>query len=99
MSKFENINVYINMFVHYPETYNAYIIENKFNSFWKEYFYNSECYVMVNSAPHTEEESVLIEYSLAKEVLDVIISNFKQFVLNYFNNQIKTIDVKCIDNK
>lgn len=108
-----NITIYIKMFVHYPEAYNANAISNKFNMYFKEYFsenkfidyiYNQDCYVMINSAPYDEEESLEIEVCFDKNEVtsinkEAIILNWKEFVIDYFNNQIKDIDIEFVNNK
>ena len=105
--------VYVNMFVHYPETYNAYTIRNKFNSYFKEYFsnnklmdsiYNKDCFVMINSAPHTEEELMKIEVCLAKRIdelinMETFVLNCKEFIVDYFNSKIKNIDIEFVIDK
>lgn len=103
------IIIYINIFVHYPETYNAYTITNKFNSYFKDVFPNDkfndkDCYVMLNSAPHTEEESLKIEVSLVKSLaellnIEMFVLNCKEFVVDYFNNRIKDIDIEFVNDK
>lgn len=96
MKSHENINVYINLFVHYPETYNANTINNNFNIFFMECI-NSD--VMINSAPHNEEESIKIEVYIKGTNIDKenFILKCNKFVLNYFNNKLKDINVIFID--
>lgn len=96
-----SINIFINMYVHYVETFNAYTISNRFNNYFLEHktlfsLDNPECYVKINSAPHCEEELIKIEIKLSPkdyEYIDKAIENLKEFVREYFNNQIKQIDI------
>lgn len=99
-----NINIFINMYVHYAETFNAYTISNRFYNYFLEHkslfsLNNPECYVKINSAPHCEEELIKIEIILSPkdyEYIDKTIENLKDFVREYFNNQIKQIEVNFI---
>lgn len=98
------IKIYINLFVHYPNAYSSNMITEKFNNHLiKEdlyLIYNPKCYVMVNSAPHSEEESIKIEISsLQKDILnnnEDIILDLKEFTQGYFNNQINNIEVDFV---
>lgn len=107
MSDKTDLVIYINMYVHYPETYNAYTISNKFNSYFNEYFLNNEftykqdCDVMLNSIPSMEDETIRINVCIPKK-LDVLINietftlDCKKFVTEYFNNQIKNIEIEIL---
>lgn len=88
--------IYINMFVHYPEAFNAGSISGKF----KEYLANTcqECYVMINSAPSSEEESLKMEIITTSENKETITINLKEFIKDYFNNQIRKIDIEFVSN-
>lgn len=111
--KKRDIIIQINMFVYYPETYNAYTISNKFNSYLKEYFlenkfidssYNQECSVVINSTPQNVKEALKIEiYFVKNEVTSInketVILKLKEFVTDYFNNQIKDINIEFVSNK
>lgn len=108
-----DIIIYINMFVHYPETYNANTISSKFNSYLNEYFfvnkiidaiYNHDCYVKINSAPHSQEESLKIEVCFFNNKLtsidkETILLKLKEFVIDYFNSQIKDYNIEYVSNK
>ena len=102
-----DVVIYINMFVHYPQTFNANTISNKFNVFFKEYFIdsvsNQECYVMINSAPHNETELLKIEVCFDENVTLInkenMILKLKEFVINYFNNQIKDLNVEFLSDE
>ena len=102
-----NIIVYINMFVHYPQSHNANTICTNFNEFFeKENLLKSindqNCYVMINSAPFNEKESLQIEIGLKSNKTlinkEVIISKLKEFVQDYFKNQINEIKVEFTNN-
>ena len=108
-----NIIVDINMFVHYPETYNANTISNKFSRYFKEcilenkitdFVYNLESYVMINTAPHSEEELLKIDFCFTGDEVTLInketfILDLKCFIIDYFNNKIKDIRVEIVSNK
>lgn len=100
------INIYINMFVHYPEIYNANTISNNFSSYLKNKSlfneaYNQDCNVMINSAPHIVDESLEIKIIFGEDDVilvdkDAIILNLKKFIIEYFNNQVKDISIEFI---
>ncbi len=99
--------IYINMFVHYPETFNSSAICNKLNSYFNKYLlnndftYNLNCDVMINSAPHIEDESIVMEVDLYKNIDDssikeTFVQDFKKIVAEYFDNRIKNVEIKFI---
>lgn len=102
----KDVLIFINMYVHYQEAYNANTISNSFNNYYFEHkllnsLDNPKCYVMINSAPHSEEESIKIEISLnqndfEKLEKEMVILNIKEFVKTYFKGQIKVIEVLFI---
>ena len=57
--------IYINIFVHYPETYNETIVSNIF----KEYFKDNNLYVKVKSAPSNENEMIVVKTDNKEEDL------------------------------
>lgn len=73
--------IYINIFVHYPETYNETIVSNIF----KEYFKDNNLYVKVKSAPSNENEMIVVKTDNQEEDL----LKLKEFIFNHF--QIKDI--------
>lgn len=102
------INVYIKIFAHYPEIYNATIISDKFNVYFEEYFkvnkplsseYKGDCDVVIKSAPHTEVEMIKIEVIFTTNVDETIdkekvVSEWKTFMLNFFDNHISDVIIK-----
>lgn len=105
--KINETQIFINMFVHYPETYNANTISNNFikcinDSNVFKFINNPKCYIMIHSAPHSEEELIKVEFNIDRNN-DVFTNTeeltkvSKNFVNNYFNNQIKvlSIEFKC----
>ena len=105
----KNTKIYINIFVHYPEVYNANTICEKLNFYFKPLFsdnnlidYIDNCYVMINSAPHNEEELIEVEFnSYKKEMLllikDTISIKVEELIMQYFNNQITNILIKFVE--
>lgn len=78
--------IYINIFIHYPETYNETIISDKI----KENFNDYDFFVKVKSAPHSENEMIVIEN---KDLInEEKIIKIRDFILNYL--EIKDILIK-----
>lgn len=102
----KDVKVFVNMFVHYREAFNGYAISNSFNKYFMEekllHLVNDPDFnIMINSAPHYEDQSIKIQIILSQNVYDSlekekIILNLKGFVVEYFNNQLKLIDVEFI---
>ena len=88
MSEF---NIYVNVYVHYPEVYNETVVENRLNKHFKKYFIESSVYVKFHTAPINENQIMVIETSFD-------IENYKQqwndFLIKYFDYQIKEIIYK-----
>ena len=72
--------IYINIFVHYPETYNETIVSNIF----KEYFKDNNLYVKVKSAPSNENEMIVVKTDNQEEDL----LKLKEFIFNHFQIRI-----------
>ena len=96
------IKIYINIFVHYPNAWSTNAIAENFNKHFTNEnlysIYNPKCFVMVNSAPHSVEESLNIEISFSqKDVLYItedIILDLREFARVYFNHKINNIEVE-----
>ena len=96
-------NIYVNVYVHYPEVYNSLVISNRLNGYFKEFFINSKplnsyysgkiC-VMFHTAPSNENQMIRIEIEFTDEIdeslkeLDVL-SKWEEFLFIYFDRQIK----------
>ena len=104
--KINETQIFINMFVHYPETYNANTISNNFikcinDSNVFKFSNNPKCHVIINSAPHSEEELIKVEFNIGSnsDVLnnkEEVTKVLKNFVNNYFNNQFKVLSIEFI---
>lgn len=95
-------NIFINIYVHYPEVYNSTVISNRLNKYFNEYFFNNKplnsefsknIYVMFKSAPSNENQMMTIEFVFSNEVDDSInnslnIEKWEDFLYIYFDKQI-----------
>ena len=103
-----SFDIFVNIYAHYPIGYNGTVIGDKLNKYFVNYFcnnrlinskYSENCYVMINSAPHSEKESIVVEIvfsefideSLNKEKTSL---ELKEFIREHFNNYIDEIDIK-----
>lgn len=110
MKKINNqndINIYINLYVHYPETFNGTIINDKLKEYFDKYFLsckiiNTEIVinsdVMINSLSHFENEIVEIKVSFDKQLdnlinKEVIKKEWEQHIKNFFNSNIKEVNI------
>ena len=48
MAKF---NIFVNVYVHYPEVYNGTTIEERLNKYFRKYFIESSTYIKFYTAP------------------------------------------------
>jgi hypothetical protein len=95
-------NIFINIYVHYPEVYNSTVISNRLNKYFNEYFINNKplsseygknTHVMFKSAPSNENQMMIIEFEFSNEVDDSInnylnIEKWEDFLFIYFDKQI-----------
>lgn len=101
------IKVFMNLYVHYPEVYNASVINNKLENYINDYFKinkpkNSEfdfSYLTIKSAPSNEEQMMVIDVMFLDGIdesinKDRLIKEWKEYFNNYFNNEIKEIIIK-----
>lgn len=100
MNKF---NIFINIYVHYPEVYNSTVISNKLNNYFKEFFinnkplnseYSENICVMFKTAPSNENQMMRIKFEFSNEVDNSInnslnIEKWEDFLFIYFDKQIK----------
>lgn len=97
----------MNLYVHYPEVYNASVINNKLENYINDYFKinkpkNSEfdfSYLTIKSAPSNEEQMMVIDVMFLDGIdesinKDRLIKEWKEYFYNYFNNEIKEIIIK-----
>ena len=95
--------VFVNLFAHYPEAYNAAVINDILNGYFKQSFeelninLNNNCHVMINSAPANENEMIIIDILLQdKQVIikEEIITKWKEYIISFFNNLIKDVVIR-----
>jgi hypothetical protein len=111
MSLSNNFNVFINIFVHYPEVYNSTVINNKLNNYIKKYFsnnkplnsvFNGNTYVMIKTAPHNENQVIIIDIEFSNQVDESILNSnimleWKEYFGVYFDKQIQEIYINFIN--
>ena len=91
----KDIQVFITMFVHYPETLNSNSISNNFNKFFVDnnlfdLFDNLKCHVEIKSAPGDEEEFLKIEINFGKYKDNIFDKEKLILILNkYVNDSLK----------
>ena len=97
-----SFNIFINIYVHYPEVYNSSVISNRLNKYFNEYFLNNKplnsefsknTHVMFKSAPSNENQMMTIEFKFSNEVDNSInnslnIEKWEDFLYIYFDKQI-----------
>lgn len=49
-------DIYINIYVHYPEVYNETTIGNRLDQYFKRYFLESDTYIKFHTAPIIENK-------------------------------------------
>lgn len=90
--------IYINVYVHYPEVYNEAIIGNRLNKYFKRYFLESDTYIKFYTAPIIENQIMVIETTLEQSInIDKFKQEWNEFLLVYFDHQIKEIIYKIIE--
>ena len=58
MAKF---NIFVNVYVYYPEVYNGTTIEERLNKYFRKYFIESSTYIKFYTAPTNENQIMVIE--------------------------------------
>lgn len=95
-------NIFINIFVHYPEIYNSEVINRRMNIYFNEYFSNNKpsnsefdgnTYVTFKSAPSDENQMIKIDIVFSHEVDESInkheiLSKWEDYLFIYFDRQI-----------
>ena len=100
-----NVNIYVNIFAHYPEVYNSSVISRNVKKYFDEYFVEnkvelkSNVYVIIHSAPCNEEEMISVNFESSNEVNELLknekhILEWKNSLYIFFDKNIKTIDLK-----
>ena len=84
MAKF---NIFVNVYVHYPEVYNGTTIEERLN----KYFIESSTYIKFYTAPTNENQIMVIEAPIDVEDYK---QQWNEFLLSYFDHQVKDIIYK-----
>lgn len=93
-----NVNIYVNIFAHYPEVYNSGVISRNVEKYFDEYFVEnkvelkSNVYVMIHSAPCNEEEMIKITFTNSSNINELIKIEEK-------NLKLKKELIACINNK
>lgn len=95
-------NIFVNIFVHYPEVYNSTVIERRLNIYFNNYFssekkINSELgnvNVMIKSAPHNENQFMNIDVVFTGGIDNTLnnqemLLEWKEYLFIYFDRQIK----------
>ena len=104
------LHINIKVFVHYPEVYNDTVINNRLNKFFDKFFkenelqhskYVGECYLVFRTAPHCENQMMVIDLEFKDKVdesinKDKIELEWKEFISVYFDRQIKEIIINFI---
>lgn len=99
------LKINIKIFVHYPEVFNSTVISDRLDHYFDKYFkenrlhnsiYKGECYVVFKTAPHTENQMAIIDLEFENKIdesinKDQLISEWKNFISVYFDEQIKDI--------
>jgi hypothetical protein len=103
-------NIYIKVFVHYPEVYNCTVINDRFDKYFDKYFkinellnskYEGKCYVTFKTAPHNENQMIVIDLEFTDKLdesinKDKIELEWKEFISVYFDKQINDIIINFI---
>ena len=104
------LHINIKVFVHYPEVYNDIVINNRLNKFFDKFFkenelqyskYVGECYLVFKTAPHYENQMMVIDLEFNDKVdesinKDKIELEWNEFISVYFDKQIKDIIINFI---
>lgn len=100
-----SIRIYINLYVHYLETFSGTIINDKLLEYFYKYFEKMDLIiksdVMINSLPHSEKEIINLEIYLDsclnnKISKETMLKDWEQYIKKFFNNEFKevSIDIK-----
>ena len=84
-------NIFVNVYVHYPEVYNGTTIEERLNKYFRKYFIESSTYIKFYTAPTNENQIMVIEAPIDVEDYK---QQWNEFLLSYFDHQVKDIIYK-----
>ena len=87
-------NIYINVYVHYPEVYNETVIGNRLNKYFNKYFIESNTYVKFYTAPIDENQIIVIEAMFESIDIEKFKQEWNEFLSVYFDRQIGEIIYK-----
>lgn len=88
-------NIFINIYAHYPEVYNEFTIEERLNKYFKKFFIESNTYIKFYTAPTNEKQIIFVELPREQQlVADKFKQEWNEFLLTYFDHQVKEIIYK-----
>ena len=87
----DKFNIFVNVYVHYPEVYNGTTIEERLNKYFRKYFIESSTYIKFHTAPTNENQIMVIEAPIDVEDYK---QQWNEFLLSYFDHQVKEIIYK-----
>ena len=87
----DKFNIYIDVYVHYPEVYNETIIQDRLNKYFRKYFIDSNTYIKFSTAPINETQIMVIQAPVDVEDYK---QQWNEFLLSYFDHQVKEIIYK-----
>lgn len=88
-------NIYINVYVHYPEVYNETVIGNRLNKYFNKYFIGSNTHVKFHTAPIDENQIMVIETTIEQSIdIEKFKQEWNEFLSVYFDHQIEEIIYK-----
>lgn len=99
-------NIYVKVFVHYPEVYNANVINNRFEKYFEEnemWFskYKGKSHVIFKTAPIDENQMIIIDIEFNDQIDKVLNkekfeSKLKEFIKVYFDRQVPEVIINYI---
>ena len=99
-------NIYVKVFVHYPEVYNAKVINNRFEKYFEEnemWFskYKGKSHVIFKTAPIDENQMIIIDIEFNDQIDKVLNkekfeSKLKEFIKVYFDRQVPEVIINYI---
>lgn len=87
----DKFNIYIDVYVHYPEVYNETIIQDRLNKYFRKHFIASNTYIKFFTAPINETQIMVIQAPVDVEDYK---QQWNEFLLSYFDHQVKEIIYK-----
>lgn len=99
------LDLYVDMYMHYPDCFSSNAISEKLNLYFEEYFsYKNKLnievnsYVMIKSAPHNQNESVDVKakFSEMSECIETMIFDWRVYIADYFKVMIDDVKIDCV---